>query len=732
MDGERIAGRPASVCGAGSDPAQVFISYARADAFTANQVDQLLTHWGLRAWMDRRQLGGGQDWVAGLEHAIDASQALTLILTPAALASEMVRREYLRALSRGIPVILIQARAIGALPAELAGAPLVNFHDRLRVGASLYFALADCALMPPPPDNQLEMVTPYATFTMLAGRTPPDWNVHTVPVWVYWLRALVAPLPLLFVMPAQRALTLFLPDATPGEVALGNVAFAMYVLLASIFFFHFALRATLVLLRRVAPESVILEPGACTVFTLRFDRLRLGALPRRYLYRWAASARASKTFWGETCVIFTDAANGREVVARLPSGALDSAAIAQRIVDDVAASQRRLAAPIPGAMPAAAPSPLVSVPMPSATPSYYTILAPRAYAGVVASVQEWLGARGILLVASVWDAESDGMLLPTAAGASASRFALFTDVPAVTQSPRCQAILTDLRGRGALLIPLRVTAQPPAQSPWSTTQWVDFSPAVARERSLLNLCDALDRARIPLSPWPGVFDGPVALARGAFHRLPPGWSAFTPDSGVQRQMRRWRIMRAFNAGVWTAVLGGALLIIMVAFVSALALPGLSSLQLALAVCATTLVAGAATFPLWGRVPRMVRQTWQGVDDARDLRLPECLVITPVGIAYHFLNPSFQRAVRRSYSPYSLLASFAPETEYLSGAYGFSQLARVESRRGLFGAPLLRLVTTDGRIEDLSLALFISNADSARERAVAAFATFATYNAREGS
>lgn len=456
---------------------RVFISYARADAPYAYQVERSCAYWGLQTWMDQRKLGGGQNWTVALEGAIDESQALALVLTPAALDSEMVRREYLRALSRGIPVLLVRFRPVGALPAELANAQVINFQDIRTAGASLYFALADLGLARPPTNDRLDTMSTYAVMADLADRAPAEWRVYRVPMSAYWRRAFVAALPLLMALAVAAGGEFLLPRDAPA----GLYMTYLLVMIASFTLATLALRPEprliLTLARRIQQEVVILEPDGCDISSMRKEGSRFTALPTRFSYRWAASARMSVGVGGAVRVVFTDAASGRRVSASLPNGLPRRRDIARRIVADLAAFQAssgQVASVALRPLSQAALAPTTQSPVsPSESRTLYGVIAPRGYGAILASAQAWLGRRAIFPVEAIRDHE-DGISLPTARGAAWSRFALFVDVPAITQSPRCQAILSDLRLRGVLLIPLRVTTQAPEPSAWSTTQLGGF------------------------------------------------------------------------------------------------------------------------------------------------------------------------------------------------------------------------------------------------------------------
>ena len=80
----------------GTSGARIFISYSRSDGGEfAAQLRKRLQKENLSVWQDLIALEGGRGWWSQIEDALKskALQHFVLVITPAALASSVVRRE---------------------------------------------------------------------------------------------------------------------------------------------------------------------------------------------------------------------------------------------------------------------------------------------------------------------------------------------------------------------------------------------------------------------------------------------------------------------------------------------------------------------------------------------------------------------------------------------------------------------------------------------------------------
>src|SRR5208337_4677289 len=98
--------------------ARVFVSYSRKDgaAFAAGLCEKLREQ-NLSVWRDLVALEGGRDWWSQIEEAIrsKALQHFVLVVTPAALASPVVRREIRLARQEGKTVSPVKGPGLGEL-----------------------------------------------------------------------------------------------------------------------------------------------------------------------------------------------------------------------------------------------------------------------------------------------------------------------------------------------------------------------------------------------------------------------------------------------------------------------------------------------------------------------------------------------------------------------------------------------------------------------------------------
>ncbi len=84
---------------------RVFLSYARSDGEQfAAQLRHRLQAEHIALWQDRIGMEGGRDWWLQITQALDVVEFMVLVMTPAAMQSEMVRKEWRYARQQGVCV----------------------------------------------------------------------------------------------------------------------------------------------------------------------------------------------------------------------------------------------------------------------------------------------------------------------------------------------------------------------------------------------------------------------------------------------------------------------------------------------------------------------------------------------------------------------------------------------------------------------------------------------------
>lgn len=653
---------------------QIFISHARIDERSVLQVERTLTVWGIQPWVDRQQLAGGQEWQQRLQLAIEQSAALIVVITPAALTSPMVRREYLYALSQHKPVLVLHFKPVPQLPAELAGLPAISFHGNpLKIGPAFYMLLEDQHLLPAAHDERPVAVNPADTLHLYANRIPADWEVFRQPISASWWRVItfftIFALLLVGTAFSPQVIRAMFGEQNPWLLFIGLAA-VVPLLIGMRFALDIGLHLNIVL-GRIPRDSIILTPTHCTVQIFTFDRRRITILPYRYLFQPVTDAATSTDRRGRTVVTLTYATGASPGRIVIPRRWTNRRAIAARIMALVSAAQS--AQPI-----RIAPSPPTTLAnyytAPQVPMTTYCCLATSHDQPILQEIQTWLTQRGCVPDAMVITPWAEGLILPTEDSAVRSRFVFVLPSPTVMQSPQCLAIIDDLRRQGKLVIPIRTTGQASLPDQIANLQWVDFGPRIDRARSFLDLCDTLDHAgALPIARLE-LFDAELALARAIHERVPAGWYACKPDASVSRQ---YRIRQISSVVLWMYPLGiGALLTAAVSTnvqnvyatndpISATIISGLSILIL-VTLCAWLFLRFLPILLSSRLLGRLIN----------GYHAPECVVITPNGIAFHALSGN--------------------GAHFVTGGYAFASLQQINVHTGLLGALSLHLVPKQGK------------------------------------
>jgi len=115
-------GEIAMASGSTSKKETIFISYARDDAIIAHRLARGLESAGFRVWYDAR-LSVGENWADETFRNLHAATAVIVLISPASISSEWVRREWQTALHGSARVLPVRVSWTGIYtepPIELA------------------------------------------------------------------------------------------------------------------------------------------------------------------------------------------------------------------------------------------------------------------------------------------------------------------------------------------------------------------------------------------------------------------------------------------------------------------------------------------------------------------------------------------------------------------------------------------------------------------------------------
>jgi formylglycine-generating enzyme required for sulfatase activity len=107
----------------------VFISYSRKDVDIAKQLAQDLEKADLEVWWDISDLKGGDAWIRTIQAALKASKYCVVLLSPEAVESEWVEKEYTFAMGLGLKIIPILHKNC-EVPMALANIQYIDFRGK--------------------------------------------------------------------------------------------------------------------------------------------------------------------------------------------------------------------------------------------------------------------------------------------------------------------------------------------------------------------------------------------------------------------------------------------------------------------------------------------------------------------------------------------------------------------------------------------------------------------------
>ena len=111
---------------------RIFISYSHRDEEFVLRLARQLEERGVSVWIDRGDIHAGADWRATIEQAIQNSPVFLLVISPDALKSKYVSREYAQAKSQRKPIFPLLYRKTKIpqnLQTELFGYQFIDFME---------------------------------------------------------------------------------------------------------------------------------------------------------------------------------------------------------------------------------------------------------------------------------------------------------------------------------------------------------------------------------------------------------------------------------------------------------------------------------------------------------------------------------------------------------------------------------------------------------------------------
>lgn len=118
---------------------QVFISYDQKDTLLAHRLANDLKQYSVRVWIAPESIRPGETWVEAINHGLQESSHVAVILTPAALESEWVKMETNVAISlerKGKLKLLPLYVEACELPPLWAAYQVISFHNGYENGLS--------------------------------------------------------------------------------------------------------------------------------------------------------------------------------------------------------------------------------------------------------------------------------------------------------------------------------------------------------------------------------------------------------------------------------------------------------------------------------------------------------------------------------------------------------------------------------------------------------------------
>ncbi len=104
----------------------IMISYSRKDEGFAERIERDLTAEGHRIWRDTNSIPGSADWDIAIQHGIDSSSLVIVVVSGESIKSKWVRRELIYAETQSKPILPLLIEQI-TLPPILVTTNYISF-----------------------------------------------------------------------------------------------------------------------------------------------------------------------------------------------------------------------------------------------------------------------------------------------------------------------------------------------------------------------------------------------------------------------------------------------------------------------------------------------------------------------------------------------------------------------------------------------------------------------------
>jgi len=127
-------------------PAEVFLSHSSKDQGVASRLAVVLSRHGVKVFYSKKNIRGAQQWHDEIGQALARCDWFVLVLSPAAVRSEWVKRELVYALQskryrKHIAPLLLKPCKIDKLSWTLSGFQSVDFRKSFERGCQELLAL---------------------------------------------------------------------------------------------------------------------------------------------------------------------------------------------------------------------------------------------------------------------------------------------------------------------------------------------------------------------------------------------------------------------------------------------------------------------------------------------------------------------------------------------------------------------------------------------------------------